>query len=301
MEPVALFNSFAEDGDCICVLESVFTAYISPHEHNFMEIVFVCQGEGYHLANGGSTAIARGDLLLLPADMKHSFQAVSKDLKWRNCIFLPERLYCPELAGPAGAAAVSLCDLFRAPPVCSYFTFPDKPVDYIHIKNKYADFQYLFHEMLSEYTNKEVGYRYNLRMMLDTLLIKIARIYLQDKKQRIELNAQNLVDIVFAYLQNFSAYPKINLEELAKKANVSPKYFSKIFKEKVGQNLTDFIRDYRLKYAAELLVNSDITVVEIMLYAGYQDSKYFYEIFTEKYGMTPAKFRKKHRERGNPL
>ena len=41
MEPVALFNSFAEDGDCICVLESVFTAYISPHEHNFMEIVFV--------------------------------------------------------------------------------------------------------------------------------------------------------------------------------------------------------------------------------------------------------------------
>ena len=55
---------------------------------------------------------------------------------------------------------------------------------------------------------------------------------------------------------------------------------------------SEFLQDIRLKKAEQLLLLTDTNVSEIAELVGYHNKGYFYKIFTERYGTTPAKYRK---------
>ena len=52
-----------------------------------------------------------------------------------------------------------------------------------------------------------------------------------------------------------------------------------------------FIKKYRLKKAADLLKNSDLTISEISYETGFNNRSYFYRIFKEEYNCSPSDFR----------
>ena len=52
----------------------------------------------------------------------------------------------------------------------------------------------------------------------------------------------------------------------------------------------------RLTKAALLLKNTALSVGDIIVMVGYENTSYFYRIFTEKYGMSPKSYRKKEKE-----
>jgi transcriptional regulator GlxA family with amidase domain len=54
----------------------------------------------------------------------------------------------------------------------------------------------------------------------------------------------------------------------------------------------EYVQDIRLKNARMLLQSTDKTVDEVADAVGYQNKGYFYKIFLDKYGVTPAKLRK---------
>ena len=101
-----------------------------------------------------------------------------------------------------------------------------------------------------------------------------------------------LVEMVLDFLKNNSLNDNIGLESIAKKAYMSPKYFSKLFKQETGQNLTSFIQEIRFEKACELINTTSLSIVEVMHQVGYKDSKFFYQIFKRKTGMTPADYKK---------
>lgn len=93
--------------------------------------------------------------------------------------------------------------------------------------------------------------------------------------------------------QNLEKY--VSIEEVSQKYNISERTFSDCFKEIYGNTYYSFIKEYRIKKAAELLITSDDSITEIALSVGYQNPGKFSKVFKEIMGITPLKFRKREK------
>jgi two-component system response regulator YesN len=58
---------------------------------------------------------------------------------------------------------------------------------------------------------------------------------------------------------------EIALEDISREVNISPHYFSKLFKEQVGENYIDYITSLRIQKAKELLAENRLSIKEICL------------------------------------
>lgn len=82
----------------------------------------------------------------------------------------------------------------------------------------------------------------------------------------------------------------ISLEEVSRKVDISLYYFSKLFKDVVGENFIDYLTRIRMESAKELL-RSELSIKEVAVEVGYKDSNYFSRIFKKCVGVTPTEFK----------
>lgn len=84
----------------------------------------------------------------------------------------------------------------------------------------------------------------------------------------------------------------ITAETLASMVNLSPVYFSYLFKKNMGMNMTDYITECRMETAKKQLLETDMTIYEIAVSVGFQDQRYFSKRFKQIVGKTPTEYRK---------
>lgn len=89
----------------------------------------------------------------------------------------------------------------------------------------------------------------------------------------------------------------ISLEDVSRVVDISPYYFSKVFKEEAGMNFIEYLTKVRMENAKKLLRNPELSVKEICIRSGYGDPNYFSRIFKKYEGVTPSEFRE-HLGRG---
>jgi YesN/AraC family two-component response regulator len=93
-----------------------------------------------------------------------------------------------------------------------------------------------------------------------------------------------------AYIrENFTR--KISLREIAKFAGLSAPYFSTIFKEEMGENLSKYVNRLRVEKASKLLLETDSPLSEISSACCFEDQSWFTKIFKAFTGMSPGKYR----------
>lgn len=101
-----------------------------------------------------------------------------------------------------------------------------------------------------------------------------------------------------AYVQTACQYIKNNFEkditlnEVAKEVYLNPAYFSMLFKKETGLGFTDYLQEYRMERAKELLNYTTRKVASIAAEVGYSDVRYFNRLFKKKIGLTPSEYRR---------
>jgi len=85
---------------------------------------------------------------------------------------------------------------------------------------------------------------------------------------------------------------KISLGEISKIAGLSAPYFSTIFKEEMGENLSSYVNRQRVEKASKLLLETDLTLSEIATSCCFQDQSWFSKIFKSFTGISPGKYRR---------
>ncbi|MCR5155361.1 MAG: helix-turn-helix domain-containing protein [Butyrivibrio sp.] len=85
----------------------------------------------------------------------------------------------------------------------------------------------------------------------------------------------------------------ISLDDVSRVVNISPYYFSKVFKEESGLNFIEYLTNIRIDKAKELLENSGLSIKEICLSCGYTDPNYFSRSFKKNVGVTPTEYKEK--------
>lgn len=101
-----------------------------------------------------------------------------------------------------------------------------------------------------------------------------------------------IVERAVKYLSEHLDAPDLSLESVAAHVNLSPSYFSKIFKEVTGVAFTTYVTDLRLEKARDFLLHTDLPVQEICFKVGYNAPAYFIKQFKARYGFTPYDYRK---------
>ena len=85
----------------------------------------------------------------------------------------------------------------------------------------------------------------------------------------------------------------ISLQDAAEYIHITKNHLSYIFKKETGTNFVDYLTNYRIRKAKELLSSApQSTVAEIAESVGFRDTGYFCKVFKKAPGFTPNRFRK---------
>ncbi|WP_117170085.1 response regulator transcription factor [Paraliobacillus sediminis] len=100
-----------------------------------------------------------------------------------------------------------------------------------------------------------------------------------------------LITRAIDYIQSYYK-SEIKAHEVANVINISPNYFSSLFKQKTGRNFNEYVNHMRVEEAKTLLAQTPFKVSEIAEQVGFHEYKYFVEVFKKFSGMTPTTYRK---------
>ena len=117
--------------------------------------------------------------------------------------------------------------------------------------------------------------------------------YFQDMLQevRAHLSGGNR-DIVARILQEMENDCRTaSLHGISQQLFLSPAYLSLLFKTSTGKTFTERLTDIRMQKAKHLLINSEYKTYEVAEMVGYQDSRYFSQVFRKKTGVLPSEYR----------
>jgi Response regulator containing CheY-like receiver domain and AraC-type DNA-binding domain len=150
----------------------------------------------------------------------------------------------------------------------------------------------------------ELGVKYYLtKPVEENELQKCVRCVIEESRQAPDSTQARIAEVVQStdkkdiilqirqYLEeNFQ--DDIKLSDLSKQFNINMYYLSQLFKDKTGQNYSDYLSRLRVNYAKALLIKTDMKVYEVCAAVGYSDSTYFAKLFERIVGCTPTEYRK---------
>ncbi|XID94168.1 helix-turn-helix domain-containing protein [Paenibacillaceae bacterium WGS1546] len=131
-------------------------------------------------------------------------------------------------------------------------------------------------------------------MSLFADLIEEGRWTRKDPAAGVDNHTMDRLKAVVAYMERNCGQP-LTVAKLADIAGMSAGHFSRVFKAFMRKSPMDYANQYRIRHAAYLLQNTDLSVAETALEVGMGNFSYFSKKFRSVYLCTPSQFRKKFR------
>lgn len=106
-----------------------------------------------------------------------------------------------------------------------------------------------------------------------------------------EASNSNLAATIEKYIAQNYRDPSLGLNKISDEFQISESYFSHMFKEKTGVNFSTYLENIRLNEAARLIRETNISLNELYIAVGYNNSNTFRRAFKKVFGMTPSSMR----------
>ena len=120
-------------------------------------------------------------------------------------------------------------------------------------------------------------------------IIRAAIEYLAAKRTS---KSSRIVAEIVAYVETKYAQD-ISLNAIAQILFYSPNHLGNIFRQEFGKGFGEYLTEYRIKRAAELLQDHKMKILEASLAVGYKDMPTFIKNFKALYGVTPSEYRER--------
>ncbi len=251
------------------------------HYHNYIEVLYALDTDGYVWINGEKLRYDSGTLMIINPKEPHAltFDASSHHL----CVqFSPHILYSDEKSFYEFkyVAPFLLEDAHQ-------YIFKTEDISAV-------DTRELMVEILEEWKKKGTAYELAVRSNILKLFYGIFRYWEEKKILHYENDMNDTMKKALAYVsENFVT---LTQKEVAEHCNISYQYLSRMFKNTMGKGFNEYITFLRLREAEKLLLSSDKDITQIALECGFSASSYFIELFRKNKGITPKQFRSKMRE-----
>ncbi|WP_372629322.1 helix-turn-helix domain-containing protein [Cohnella sp.] len=105
----------------------------------------------------------------------------------------------------------------------------------------------------------------------------------------------SLIEQADRFIEEQLTDPNLSAKILADHLGLSVNYFRSLYKAETNQSITDKISEKRLNYICQELLASDSPIEPIVQHFGFSSLNTFYSVFKKVYGMTPAQYRRMHK------
>lgn len=246
------------------------------HWHPELELIYAEKGSFTALIGNAKIVMKAGDALLVNQNVIHRMEATEHAII-PNVVFLPKLM----------ASEDSLIYKKYIAPVLK------SSVDYIHFTSEVPWKREAIEIMKSLFSQIEEEHELNTIQLLLGLWNLIFE-NLEDKEQRTENNqkilAQTRLQIMMSFLQN-NYSRSISLDEIAETVSLSKNGILNIFNEYLHVSPVNYLIQYRLKVAANLLKTTEAHIDTIAADTGFHNIGYFCRKFKMTYSMTPSEYR----------
>ncbi|NBD26530.1 helix-turn-helix domain-containing protein [Paenibacillus glycinis] len=184
----------------------------------------------------------------------------------------------------------------QRPLVLTYIHFDVKePVDIVpqsyRMLQETVDFEYLLSRYVRLFLVKTYAAEEEAQLILKQLIIHLLR---EDREGPVERKASNqLTEAIHEVANYIRQNPGIahRVEDLAARAQLSPRYFSIKFKEMIGTSVQSYMIRTRIERAQHLLMHAGMNVTEVADALGYRDIFFFSRQFKQYTGKSPSEIR----------
>lgn len=260
------------------------------HTHSYIELAYVAEGEFRQRILGKEIVFSKGDLCLIDKNCLHQdylldtsstilFLGIANDMFTE---IMDENITTHKIIAFLQSA------LMEAKDVQQFLHFhPGTGAD--------EEMEACLFLLLRELYENNIGSQY----ICKGLLLRIFRImstkyeFSLSREQRRTMN-WIIFEEVTEYIQR--NYAHVTIQDLVKEFHFQEDYFNRLIRSRTDMTYSAYLQQIRLEHAERLLLGTDKTVDEIVQTIGYQNKGYFYKIFREKYGMTPAEYRRRRRQ-----
>ena len=255
------------------------------HKHDYVEMMYVVQGSIHHVIDGKEVILNEGEILLLNQHSWHAIKKAEKDDIAINFIILPsffDVVY--DMIGYDNIIAKFLVDILkRNSNSGEYLLF--QVADILQIQN-------LVENMIQSLYEKEDDHKEN-QITMGLLFMYLVRYVNRTTKGTTKRFEELLVEATLDYIDH--NYKDATLLEISSRLKQPDYALSKLVKQQTGRTFKDLLQSRRFYRAEELLMDTDLSIDDIIYVVGYESHSYFFRRFKEKYGVTPSQYRKKRK------
>lgn len=261
---------------------------IPKHRHEYIELSFMLEGELDMYIEGKKIKMKSGDLCLMDKNVAHSTEIAGDDVWMFNILMTADffdTIFMYLFSDDNYISNYIINSLYSESKKKNYI--------YYHI-TEHSFVEQLMEQIICEYFLENPRNKGKMISCLCILFIEISRATEQNDEETIRKNNSKIQKDVVEYLKEH--YKDATLQSVAKHMCFHPNYLSTLLKMETGRGFKDILLDIRMKEAEKLLRKTDAKIEDIVEQIGYANESYFYKCFRQKYGESPFKYRKNHKE-----
>jgi AraC-like DNA-binding protein len=249
------------------------------HDHDFHELFWIEEGQGWHWVNGQKRSLESGDLALVRASDVHGFSATKDGGHMRIVNF-------------AFFADIWTHFLNR------YFS---KKRVFFEVKNIEQREYNLSADQLSalRHAARDLDSGTRDRFSVERFLFDVLGILRDNPSPSENKRIPRWIPDVCERIRQDRSFQGGTLK-LARLACKTPEHVAREFKRHLNKTPTEVVNEARMSYAAMKLATSNEEIVQISFDCGIENLSHFYHLFRIRYGLSPRAYRKEQQSVLNP-
>ena len=261
------------------------------HWHDELEAVVVAQGETLVRAGGQRHVLRAGQGLFINADVLHGcWEIQDGQCIYRSIVFHPRLV---------GGSVESVFTQRYINPLIHCRTLRCLPLN--GSEDWHAEATEAIEQAWRAGVQKPAGYEFTVRALLSRLVFLVTRHLPQDEapiSAKQKRNSERIRTMLRFIEERFD--DPLTIAEIAASAALSESECLRCFRSTIGTPPIQYLKQFRVQRAAELLADTQAHVGDIAAQCGFQDVSYFTRAFREMKGMTPGEYRRRKngQERG---
>ena len=252
------------------------------HRHNYIEMMYMCQGSVTHLIEGRELVLRQGEFLLLNQHLYHSIRRAERRDIGVNFIVLPEFFDAVlDMLDGGNVLTDFLVDTLRG---------ESGKIRFLHCKvADVPEIQNLIENLLYS-----LVWRKRDEEKLNQTTMMLLFMHLMNHPDRIDVGKRyeyenSIMMTVLRYVDMH--YKDADLTALSQSLNHSLSSLSRVIRRNTGCTFKELLQKKRFLVARGMLRKTNLSINDIAAAVGYENNSYFYRRFREKYGVSPKEYR----------
>ena len=258
-------------------------AIFPPHKHNYVELSYVVKGSFTQIIGGKEIRLCEGELIFLNQHIIHKIETTTEEDIIINFLVRPAFFDFLLSLGDTNNSIVQFL-------IKTMYSPRSIDGEYIYFKvSSKQEPRNIVESIIEELYESNFVTTIRSKLLVGLLIVELIK-----HLDCIETNSKRNLDInlnieILSYIDNH--YAEGSLIDISAKLGIPDYKLSRLVKKYFGCTFKQLMQQKKLYRAAELLLETNMSIQEIMETIGYVNITYFYKVFKEKYNVTPHKYR----------